>query len=208
MKTSAPVLAPILRSSAQGRILALIFADPEVERTLTDLAQRSATTAPTVLREVQRAEDAGLVVSRRVGQARLVRANPQGRFYGPVREIVLGTFGPPLVIGREFEKVPGVEAILLFGSWVARYLGEPGRGPHDVDVLVVGGPDRHQLYAAAERTEAALGLPVQVTVRTPKEWVDGDAFVATVKERPLLVVGLNLDNDVLVDLVARAEAGR
>jgi len=35
----------------------------------------------------------------------------------------------------------------------------------DIDVLVLGEPDRTDLYATASAAEAGLGRPVQVTVR-------------------------------------------
>ena len=77
MKVAVPLLAPVLRSDVQGRLLAEVFADPDQEHTVTYLASRAKTSVPTAIREVDRAELAQLVTSRRVGNTRLVR-RPRG----------------------------------------------------------------------------------------------------------------------------------
>lgn len=161
--------------------------DPEAKHSLTALAERVGTSQPTALREVDRAEAAGIVRSRKLGQVRLVRANEGHPLYEPLARIVIATYGPPAVIAEELTGVEGIDEALLFGSWAARYQGTPGRWPNDIDVLVVGNADRDELYDAAERAEARLGLPVQITARTPAQWADErDPFVAEVKSRPLV----------------------
>jgi len=178
----------MLRSVTQGRILARVLADPEKEHNLTELAALVQSSMPTVQREVGRAERAGIVATRKVGPARLVRANVAHPLHGAFRQIILGTYGPPEVIAREFSGVDA-SAVLLIGSWAARYLGEPGRAPRDVDVLVVGSPDRDAVDDAAERSERDIGLPVQATVRSRATWIDdAENFVNEVKSRPLVLV--------------------
>jgi hypothetical protein len=208
MKQLAPVLAPVFRSDIQGRILAMLFSEPEREFTLSTLAVAVGTSQATTWREVDRAEGAGLVYTRKAGQALLVHANQTNRFFGPMRELVLGAFGAPAVIGREFSDLPGVAAMMLFGSWVARYKGTPGNPPQDVDVLLVGRPNRGDAYAAAERAEAELGLPVQVTVRSVTEWAKPDPFLTEVKSRPMLVLAAQDEVDDIADLRALLEADR
>lgn len=68
---------------------------------------------------------------------------------------------------EELGNLSGIEHLYLFGSWAARYQGETGRAPNDIDVLVIGAPDRDQVYEAGERAEKRLRVPVQVTIRTP-----------------------------------------
>jgi predicted nucleotidyltransferase len=187
MKVAVPVLAPLLRSRTQGRILAEILGDPDEERSATSLAEHAGTSLPTALRELDRAEAARIVTSRRVGNTRLVRADPTNPLYPAFREIVLATYGPPAVVLDELGGLAGVDHLYLFGSWAARYHGEAGRAPNDIDVLVIGAPDRDRVYEAAERAEKRLRLPVQVTFRSPGQWADlEDPFVAQVRRRPLV----------------------
>ncbi len=189
MKVAVPSLAPILRSDTQGRILARLFGDPEAEYTLTDLAEGAGTSFPTAQREVNRAEQAGIVTVRRVGPARLVRANPAHPMFTPLRQVILATYGPPVVVAQQFAGIDGAAAVILFGSWAARYAGEAGRAPNDIDVLVVGDADRDVVDDAADRAEREIGLPVQATVRSLDQWRRArESFITEVKRRPLVAV--------------------
>jgi DNA-binding Lrp family transcriptional regulator len=200
MKVPASSLAPILRSDTQGRILARLLTDPTKSYSLSELVEWADTSMPTVQREVRRAEAAGVVKTEKVGPTRLARANPDHPLFDALRRIILATYGPPAVVAREFAHIDRADAVLLFGSWAARYLGQPGRAPNDVDVLVIGTPDRDDVDDAAERAERDIGLPVQATVRSPAQWsTDQDSFIREIRSRPLLVV-LAHDLDLVDDL--------
>lgn len=200
MKVPASSLAPILRSDTQGRILARLLTDPTKSYSLSELVEWADTSMPTVQREVRRAEAAGVVKTEKVGPTRLARANPDHPLFDALRRIILATYGPPAVVAREFAHIDRADAVLLFGSWAARYLGQPGRAPNDVDVLVIGTPDRDDVDDAAERAERDIGLPVQAIVRSAAQWsTDHDSFIREIRSRPLLVV-LAHDLDLVDDL--------
>jgi DNA-binding transcriptional ArsR family regulator len=195
MQRAIPSLAPILRSDVQGRILAELLIDPSRELSAADLARSIGASPSTVSREIDRAELAGIVTTRRVGNLRLVRADTDNPLLTPMRQLVLATYGAPAVIAEEFGDLRGIEQLYLFGSWAARYSGELGPAPRDIDVLVIGRVDREQVYEAAERAEPRLTLGVQVTFRTPQQWAEEkDPFIAEVKSRPLIQV-LTLGHD-------------
>lgn len=205
MKVPAPSLAPILRSDTQGRILARLLADPGKSYNLSELVEWAGSSMPTVQREVVRAGAAGIVTTEKVGPTRFVRANPDHPLFAALSQVVLSTYGPPAVIAREFQGIEGAEAVLLFGSWAARYLGQPGRAPNDIDVFVIGSPDRDAVDDAAERAERTIGLPVQATVRSRPQWAAArDSFIQEVKSRPLVAV---LADDDLADELPRAARG-
>jgi predicted nucleotidyltransferase len=173
---------PIFRSRRQAELLALLFLPPAVEFTLTELAARLGVTAGAVHAEVERLIEAGLLLDRSVGRSRLVRANTEARAARALSELLLLTFGPERVVADEFGEVPGVVEVALYGSWARRYHGESGPEPADIDVMVIGRPDREAVYAAADRAAERLGIPVNTTVRSPAAWVEGsDALVITAK---------------------------
>jgi len=141
--------------------------------------------------EVDRAQKAGLVTTRKVGNATLVRADQSSRFFKPIREIVIAAFGAPAVVAEEFATILGVDALILFGSWAARFEGVEGRSPNDLDILVLGNPNRAEIHDVGDRIESKLNLPVQITVRSLQEWNHPDPFLTDVKARPLLVLSTN-----------------
>ncbi len=187
-KSPAPVLLPIFRSQQQAELLAVLLGDPELELSLTDLAARTGVPHPSVYREVERAEAAGLVTSRRIGQTRLVRANVESPYYEGLADVLTRAFGVPAVLADAIRSVEGIEDAYIFGSWAARHAGERGVRPvGDIDLLVLGSPDRTPLYEAVHVAEERLGREVQVTVREPGWLEDGSgSFHDTVVGRPKL----------------------
>ena len=165
MQTPSPPLLPLLRSRLQAELLTLVLLTPGQEWSLTELADRAGASVSSAQREMARAEDAGVVSSRKVGNTRLVSA-AVSPLTGPLTELLLRSFGPRQVVGEELSGLPGVEAAYLFGSWAARYEGQTGRAPADIDVLVIGQPDRDELDDAAQRAGSRLAREVNMTVRS------------------------------------------
>jgi predicted nucleotidyltransferase len=189
MKEGGSPLVPLLRSRVQAEILATMLLNPEREWSLTELAHRVGASVATAQREVQRAEEAGVVRSRRVGNTRLVRADTDGPLTEPLTELLLRSLGPRQIVAEALAAIPGVEAAYLFGSWAARYAGQRGRPPQDIDVLVIGEPDRDQLDEATSEAERRLAQPVQVTIRRRSWWQKGDdAFRKEISKRPTVEV--------------------
>ena len=189
MKVSASSLLPILRSDTVGDILAHLFLAPDEHVTLSDLAVAVETSLPTAVREVDRMVAAGLLVEERVGRARRVWPNQESPLYRPLAELVALTYGPKPVLERALAAVYGVERAFIYGSWAARYLGEPGDAPNDVDVLVVGEPDADELFAIADEARASLRREVNIRSVRPAVWhnpASKDAFLAHVRSRPLV----------------------
>jgi predicted nucleotidyltransferase len=163
--------------------------NPGRERPAGEIAAAIGAPLSTVSAELDRLVRAGVLSERRLGRARLITANPDAPTLGPLTEIVLQIFGPRFVIEDEFSDLRGAEEIWIFGSWAARYAGEPGPPPTDIDVLVVGHPDRAAMYEAAERAEGRLGKPVNTTVRSARAWRhEPDIFVEQLREGPLMAV--------------------
>lgn len=189
MRTAAPALLPVFRSRLQGEVLALVLADPGVEWTVDALAGQTGQPYQTVGSEVRRLQDADLVVTRSVGRTKLVRANAENPYFHPLAQLALMSFGPPLVVGEEFASLDGVSQILIYGSWAARYAGEAGPAPRDVDVLLIGAPDRDAAYDAARRAEQRLGREVNVTIRGVQQWRSAsDGFTKQLRSSPLLEI--------------------
>jgi hypothetical protein len=115
MQAVPPPLLPLLRSRLQAELLTVVLLAPEQEWSLTELAERVGSSLATAGREVTRAEQAGVVTSRRVGSAGLVRA-ASSPLTGPLTELLLRSFGPRQVVAEELAAVAGVERAYLFGS--------------------------------------------------------------------------------------------
>ena len=192
MKTASPVLLPLLRSEAQGEIIARIMLDPDIESSVSEIAQGAGVSAATAGREVEKLLRAGLVTERRVGTARLVKADQTNPAFRPLADLLAVTYGPVVIIERLLSGLSGIEHAFVYGSYAARRAGEKGDSPRDIDVLVVGTVSRDQLFDIAEEAERSVRREVNIRRISPAAWADdSDPFVRTVKSRPLMELEVN-----------------
>lgn len=186
-------MLPLFRSQGQARLLARIYLEDR-PAPLADIAAELDLDRAGVKREVDRLEQAGLVATYRVGRQRLVRPNPDSPYYDDLLGLLMTAFGPASVVGPALADIDGVERAYLFGSWAARYTGEQGVAPDDIDVLIVGTPDRTEVYRAATALSNILHREVNPTIVSPERWDSlEEGFIRDVKNSPLIELDLTAD---------------
>ena len=189
MKTSAPPLLPLLRSRLQGDLLSLLYLHPDKEYSLSELAKLLGTSVRMIHFECGRLTDAGFVSDRRVGNVRLLRARSESPVARALQDLLMVTFGPLPVLTEMLDQTAGVNEAFIYGSWAARYSGEKGDIPDDIDVLVVGGASRVVLDEIAERAERQLHRHVNIRRIDRESWdapPKDNAFLLSLKSRPLV----------------------
>jgi DNA-binding transcriptional ArsR family regulator len=171
-------------------LLAWIYLHPETAYSVTELANQFGVSQSTISREADQLARAGLVVEERRGNLRLLRADLGHLLARPLTELLTLTYGPVAVLADLLSRVEGVGEAYIFGSWAARYAGEPGPAPHDVDVLVVGNADDDDLADAARAAERRLGREINIHRVSAKAWRSpaDDPFLASVRSRPLFPI--------------------
>jgi hypothetical protein len=193
MKTGSPNLLPLLRSKAQAEVLTWLVLHPEQSWSISELATATRTSAATAMREVNRLVDAGLVSTSRRGNQRLVTVRTDHALFAPLERLIILAFGPRPVLEELLRDVAGLESAFIYGSWAARYLGNPGEVPRDVDVLLVGDVSGKLVDDLARAAEERLGREVNLRQVRPSRWQQPDApdaFVKTVRSRPMVALDL------------------
>jgi predicted nucleotidyltransferase len=188
MKNAAPPLLPILRSRAQGDLLALLYLHPDQDYSISEAAQAIGASVKTLHPEVARLISAGFIADSRRGSLHLIRA-ADNAVTGPLTDLLAVTLGPLPVLNDALADIPGIREAYIFGSWAARYSGEAGPVPNDVDVLVIGTASRDELWDAAGAAEKRLHREVNIRPVDPGYWDDpnpADPFFKHVNERPLV----------------------
>jgi DNA-binding transcriptional ArsR family regulator len=188
-------LLPLLRTPLLGKLLAWVFLHPDEVWSVTELAGRLNVSQSTVSREADRLVESELVTERRRGNLRLVQANTHSPLARPLTELLMLTYGPKAVLGEVLAEVAGVDEAFIYGSWAARYSGEAGAFPRDIDVLVVGEADDDALFDAARSAQRILGREVNVRRVAPTTWhgAGDDPFLTAVRSRPLVAIEVAKD---------------
>ena len=194
MTRKASVLAPVLRSETQARLLAAVLLQPDREASIADLARETGSDPGNLHSEVERLVQAGILADRRVGRTRLLRAGDSA-LVGPLADLLLLGYGPKTAVEDALTDIPDIEQAFIGGSWAARYHGQAGAFPHDVDVIVVGKPNRDDVTEAVIEALGAVGHDGQVIFRSPTAWREAkDTFTRTAKDSPLVKVTIGNDD--------------
>jgi len=198
MRKSAPPLLAIFRTQLQGELLAHVYLRPwDAAVSISDLARELGAPVPTVHREVTRLVDAGLLVETKSGRTRLVTRPENDLVVRPLTELLAVTFGPLPVLSELLIDVAGVAEAYIYGSWAARYRGEPGPTPVDVDVIVVGNADLDKLDEVAEQAGRRLRREVNIRRIRRDRWEnpEGDPFLSSVRDRPLVSLPISREGE-------------
>lgn len=161
----APALLPIFRSDTQVRILAEVLFNSPANG--CELARRLDLPQPTVARELGRLTDTGIVQYEQVGNSKIVHP-VSAPFAEALRQLVAYAAGVPHIVRAVYENVAGIDDIFIHGSWAARFRGELGSPPRDLDLVVVS-PTHTRFSLAPQRAEieSATGMTVDQMVLAP-----------------------------------------
>jgi predicted nucleotidyltransferase len=193
MRTPPPPLLPLLRSRVQAELLALLFLHPDEQFSLTEAADAINASVKAVHTEANRLVDAGLVRDARRGNLRMLQAETDSALARPLTDLLMVAYGPLAVLPEALRAVEGIEKVFVYGSWAARYRGESGAVPNDVDVLVIGDADKDALDDAARQTQQRLRREVNIRRIRRSTWEtdDTDPFLRSVRSRPLVEISLH-----------------
>ena len=175
------------RSAIRRRILALLVLEPDQRLHLREIARRVGTSPGTAARELGRLEVAGIVARERQGAQVEFRAT-RGPLARPVAALVRQTMGAGATLRALLADLAGIEAARIFGSYAA------GRATSrsDIDVLVVGSPDRDRLTERLEQASRLLGRPVNEVVFEAHELearrARGDRFIRSIDDGEVIEV--------------------
>ena len=185
MNTVVPSLSPLFRSDMQGEMLAHLFLSPDRGFTVAELARLTGFAYASVHREVGRVVKAGWVSRRKVGQATVVQAERESTVFDPLVLLLAQSYGPIAVIPRLLSGIPGIASAEIYGSWAELRMGEYVGVPQDIDVLVVGNPNRALLDEAAREAETILGKDVNIRVVSEDLWRESnDPFLTSLRSQP------------------------
>ncbi len=176
--------------------MGVLFTDTGDELTIGELAERSNVAQPTASREVARLTEHGLTITRTIGRNKFVRPNWSLPWAPELRSILMQTVGVLGRLGEALSSMKGVDSAFVFGSWAARYGGEPGPCPSDVDVVVVGEAALRSVRKACRDLEQDLRVEINPIVIDRASW-DSNApepLIAQIREQPLVPISIEVES--------------
>ena len=157
-----------LFSKVQGRVLALLFGQPDRSFYTSEILRHVNCGVGAVDRELNRLLQSGLVTVERVGNQKHFRANKTAPIFDDLRGLLEKTVNLTEPLKRSFERhASGIRSAFVFGS-VAKGTDTV---KSDIDILVIGDDLSYaDLYTAAQEAELTLKRPVHLLFMTPHDW--------------------------------------
>jgi predicted nucleotidyltransferase len=161
-------LSSALFSSVQGRVLALIFGQPDRSFYTSEIVRNVRSGTGAVERELSRLQRSGLVSVERIGNQKHYRANRQSPIFEELRSLVLKTVGLTEPLRESLEAYSKkIRVAFVYGS-VAK---GTDTARSDIDLLVIGEDLAYSdLYAGLQKAESALHRQVNPTFLSIGDW--------------------------------------
>lgn len=159
-------LLMVLFPQARAETLRLLFADASRELHLRELVRQSGLTLGSVQAEVSKLLDAGLLLDRRDGNRRYVRANSAHPVFVDLHNLVLKTAGLRDVLLAALNGLEDIRIALVFGSVAA---GAEQAGS-DIDLLVIGEVGLRVLSPRLRIATELLGREINPVVMSAEEF--------------------------------------
>lgn len=163
MRTDAPSLLPLFRSSMQVELLGLLLLQPARNWNLEELSETVGVAASSVHRELGRAMNAGLLIRDSSQRPHRYQAAADSPAYGPLRDLLERTVGVTDRLRDALAGVGGVEAAAIHGSWARGKVGPTS----DIDVVVVAEGDGREARRAIRRVCRRAGRDADIVVLSP-----------------------------------------
>lgn len=191
-------IAEALFTPVQGRVLGLLFGQPERRFQSAELIRLAHGGTGAVHRQLERLADSGLVTVSRTGNQKHYQAREDCPVFAELHGLVVKTVGLVEPIRKALEPLASrVHAAFVFGS-VAKRTETAGS---DVDLLVLSDLLTYSgLFEALQPAESVLGRTVNPTVFTIAEWrlrrAETDSFASRIASQPRMFV-IGGDDDLL-----------
>ena len=196
-RRAASGLADALFSPVQGRVLGLLFGQPNRRFQSGELIRLAGSGTGATHRVLTRLAEAGLVTVTRSGNQKYYQVNPASPVFEELRGLIVKTVGVVEPIREALAPRAGqIRAAFVYGS-VANGTDKAGS---DIDLMIISDelsyPD---VYDALQSAEEVLARPVNPNVMSRSAWrakrAQKGSFAARIARAPRLLV-LGSDDDL------------
>ena len=158
MKDQYISLSDALFSKVQGRVLGLLFGNPERSFYANELFRLAGSGTGAGVRELAKLSASGLITVNKIGNQKHYQANRATPIFEELRGIVLKTFGMADVLRQGLLPMADkISVAFIYGS-IAK---GSDTAKSDIDVMVIGDNiDYPDVYSALMPVEAQLGRKV------------------------------------------------
>jgi predicted nucleotidyltransferase len=182
-------LAAILFPVYRRRVLGLLLLAPDEALHGREIARRTGLPSGTVIRELHRLVDAGLLKRDKRGNQSLFSADRSCPVFEEVAGMLRKTSGAADVIAGALAPMSEqIEAAFIYGSFAKG----TARAGSDIDVLIIGAVDLGAVIDILHPVQKLVGREINPKVFSSREWQAKqqakNAFVMEVRANPKIIL--------------------
>jgi predicted nucleotidyltransferase len=182
-------LAAVLFPGYRRRVLGLLLLAPDAALHGREIARRTGLPSGTVIRELNRLVDAGLLKREKRGNQSLYSADRTCPVFEEVAGTLRKTSGAADVIVAALGPLSDrIETAFIYGSFAKG----TARAGSDIDVLIIGAVDLGAVIDTLHPVQKLVGREINPKVFSPREWQAKqqakNAFVMEVRANPKIVL--------------------
>ncbi len=160
------MINPLIRSQTRIKLLKKFFLNSSTKAHLRGLESEFGESTNSIRIELNRFEEAGLLLSLRDGNKKIYQANSGHPLYRDIHNIILKETGIDQVIEKVIHRLGNLLSVYLTGDFAR------GKDSQVIELILVGADiDREYLSRKIMQAEQMVGRKVSYTILEPEEAV-------------------------------------
>lgn len=157
------MLEALISSKTRIKLLLRLFLNPEARAYLRGLAEEFNESTNAIRLELNRFEDAGMLLSSQEGNKKVFQANTQHPLYDELRGLVLKHTGLQQVIEQMIQQIGDLKKAYLTGTAAL------GKSSNELELVFVGKPDLEYLKSLVKRVEGLISKQIRYLIYSREE---------------------------------------
>ena len=158
------MLETLISSKTRMKILLKFFLNPDCTSYLRGLAEEFGESTNSVRLELNRFEDAGMLMSESAGNKKIYKANSKHPFFQNIQSLVFKHYGIDKIVESIINKLGRVSKIYLTGDYAV------GKDSGILDFVIVGEIDKVYLINITTKAEKLIKRKVRFLIYNTGEW--------------------------------------
>jgi hypothetical protein len=160
------MLETLISSRTRIKLLLRLFLNPGTTAYLRGLAEEFDESTNSVRVELNRFEEANMLLSENKGNKKLYKANDKHPLFRDIHSILLKYIGVDRIINAIIERMGKLEKVYLTGDYAL------GRDSGIIDLTFVGEIDKQYLLDMVGKAEKMIHKKVRFIIYDVAEWED------------------------------------
>ena len=161
------MIESLVSSKTKIKLLLKFFLNPEMTGYLRGLADEFSESSNAVRVELNKLEDAQVIVGEKSGRNKLFKANRNHPLFRDIRNIILKSSGIQSVVENILDKLGDLKAAYVTGDYAK------GKDSGIIDLIVVGDKiNQEELDRVTKKTEVLISRKIRTLKLTNAEFIN------------------------------------